>query len=786
MTATGSNRDNPMTGYFKVLRKPDELMENTTQLFLGVRFSCNKCHDHPFEKWTQNEHWQLAAFFRNVRRTGDKRFKGTIGKTAVTKAMPEVEIIDDAGKEKVMHPNTNKEMEPKFPYEHADLAANKTSLRVQFAHWLTSPKNQYFATSYVNRIWAYTMGRGLIEPIDDIRAGNPPSNPELLKRFTEEFISSGFDTQRMMKLMCKSRAFQRSYSTDRWNEDDTVNYTHWIPQRLSAEVLYDAVHRATGSLSHLPGMPAGARAAQVSDSQMKLSDGFFNLFGKPPRETSCECERSSTVMLGPVLNLVNGPTIGNAIADSKNSIAGWVTQEKDDAKLIEKIFLSILSRRPTASEIKNSVELLSAQGYAEEKAALVAELEKYRKELQAKANSQDAEYSAEIVKYEKGFAAGLASWTSAQERALADYEKSRPARQAKWEKEISQGDAIAWTPLEVASAKSKIGAKLEKQNDKSLLVSGKLAKDEYTVVLHTDLVNLTGVRLEAMADKRLPGGGPGRAQNGNIVVNEFRVTAAPKANPKAAKPVVLHRAQATFSQKKFEVPKAVDGKPGTGWALHPQVGKTQIATFEAKKNFGHQGGTILTITILHKFQDGKHNLGRFRVSVTSAARPIDLKRKSLPGPIIAALKIPADKRNPQQREVLKKHFRSIDPGWKKSKLAALPAPVQAVLSTPAAGRNDAQRQQLAAHYRSIDSAWKSTKASKLPANIVAVLRVARGARNEAQRKAVVDYFLALDKGIAERQAALADADKRAANPRLMGAQDVAWALINSPAFLFNR
>ena len=786
MTATGSNRDAPMTGYFKALRKPDELMENTTQLFLGVRFSCNKCHDHPFEKWTQNEHWHLAAYFKQVRRTGDKRFKGKIGKTAVMAAMPEVEIIDDAGKEKVMHPNTNKEMEPKFPFEHGDAAAANSPLRVQFAHWLTSPKNDYFATSYVNRIWAYTMGRGIIEPIDDIRAGNPPSNPELLKRLTDEFVASGFDTQRMMKLMCKSRAFQRSYATNKWNEGDTVNFSHWIPQRLPAEVLYDAVHRATGSVSRLPGMPAGARATQVADSQMKLPDGFFNLFGKPPREASCECERSSTVMLGPVLNLVNGPTIGNAIADPKNALTGWVAKEKDDAKLVERLFLSILSRRPSANEVKNSVEMLSAKGYEEEKAAIAAELEKYRKDLVVKAHAQEAQRSAEVAKYEKGFAAGLASWTAAQERALADYEKSRPARQAKWEQEHAQGKAIAWTTPSVTSAKSKIGATLVKQADNSVLVSGKLAKDEYTVVLHTDQVNLTGVRLEALSDAKLPNKGPGRAQNGNIVVNEFRITAAPKANPKAAQPVALHRAQATFSQQNYEVPKAVDGNAGTGWALHPQTGRTHIATFEAKKNFGHAGGTVLTVTIVHNYVDGKHNLGKFRVSVTSAARPVDLKQKSLPAPVVAALKVPAAKRSPQQAAVLSNHFRTIDTAWKNSKVAALPAPILATIKVPAAKRNDAQRNQLAAHYRSIDRAWKSTKASKLPANIVALLRVARDARTDAQRKAVVDYFLSLDKGVAQRQAALADAQKRAANPRLMGAQDIAWALINSPAFLFNR
>ncbi|MCG8587238.1 MAG: DUF1549 and DUF1553 domain-containing protein, partial [Pirellulales bacterium] len=787
MTATGSNRDNPMTGYFKALRKPDELMENTTQLFLGVRFSCNKCHDHPFEKWTQNEHWHLAAYFKNVGRRGDKRFKGQIGKTAVTQAMPEVEIIDDKGNAKVMHPNTNKEMEPKFPFEHDDLAGKDAPLRRQFAQWLTSPKNEYFAKSYVNRMWAYVMGRGLIEPIDDIRAGNPPSNPELLDRLTKEFVESGFDTQRMMKLMCKSRAFQRSYRTDPWNKDDTVNYTHWVPQRLPAEVLYDAVHRATGSASRLPGMPAGARATQVADSQMKLADGFFNLFGKPAREASCECERSSSVMLGPVLNLVNGPTVGNAISDPNNAITKKVAAEKDDTKLVEYLFLSILNRKPTQQEATSAIASLSADQYAKEKADLVTQLANYRKLLVTKVASQDAKNTAEIATYERGFPANVAKWIAAQDQTLAAYERARSGRQAKWEQEYADGKAVAWNVLAPVEAKSKIGAKLEKQNDQSIFVSGKLAKDTYTVTFHTDMTDLTGVRLEAMADKRLPSKGPGRAQNGNVVVNEFKISVAPRAKPNEAKPIALYRAQATFSQNGYEVPKSIDGNAGTGWALHPGgIGKAQTAVFEAKQNFGHAGGSIVTLTIVHNYTDGKHNLGRFRVSVTSTARPVDLKQKSLPGPVIAALKTPADRRNDKQKAAIANYYRSVDPEWKKTSVAKLPAPVLAVLNVATDKRNDAHKKQLADHYRSIDPAWSATNASSLPANIVALLRVAPASRNAAQKKVISDYYFAQDREIARLQTAIADADKRAANPRLMGAQDIAWALINSPAFLFNR
>src|SRR5262249_44524741 len=150
------------------------------------------------------------------------------------------------------------------------------SRREQFAHWATSKENQYFAKSYVNRLWAYMLGTGLIEPIDDIRAGNPPTNPKLLDRLTEDFIKTGFDARHMMRLICKSRTYQHAVRTNKWNEDDQLNYSHALARRLPAEVLYDAIQRATGSVSRLPGLPAGARAAQLLDSAQDVPGGFLD------------------------------------------------------------------------------------------------------------------------------------------------------------------------------------------------------------------------------------------------------------------------------------------------------------------------------------------------------------------------------------------------------------------------------------------------------------------------------------------------------------------------------
>jgi hypothetical protein len=351
LTASGSSMENPPAAYYKVLREPGLTVENTTQLFLGIRFSCNKCHDHPFERWTQDQYYQLAAYFARVGLKDDPAFKNQrVGGSAVDSAVSISEIVYDLPSGEVKHARTGQETAPKFPFTHADLAPESATRREQVAHWITSPDNPYFAKNAVNRMWGYLMGVGLIEPIDDTRAGNPPSNPELLERLTADFKAGGFDVQAMMRQICKSRVYQHSIAANQWNEDDSINYSHALARRLPAETLFDAVKRATGSTTALPGLPVGFRAVQTPDSQVSPVDSFFDLFGRPPRESACECERSGGVMLGQALNLVNGPTIAEAIADPNNRIARLEAQIKDDGQLVDELFLSILCRFPTEGE----------------------------------------------------------------------------------------------------------------------------------------------------------------------------------------------------------------------------------------------------------------------------------------------------------------------------------------------------------------------------------------------------------------------------------------------------
>ena len=424
LTASGSTFDNPAAAYYKTLRDPADIMENTTQLFLAVRFNCNKCHDHPFERWTQDQYYQMAAYFGQVGRKEDPSFAGQkIGGTAVEGATPLVEIIYDASQGEVKHDRTGQVAAPRFPYRHADVSAADTSRREQLARWVTSPQNQYFARSFVNRLWGYLFGVGIIEPIDDIRAGNPPSNPELLEALERDFVNHGFDIQHMFRTICKSRAYQHSVKTNRWNEWDEINYSHAIPRRLPAEVLYDAIHIATGSQPNLPGVPAGFRAAQLPDAGIPVP--FLDDFGRPVRESACECERSDSMVLGPIMKLVNGPTVSEAITDSKNALTRLVAEQTDDRKLIEEVFLRFLARYPTADELQLSLQAVESVGqdYEMHREAL----QSYKQALPAKqAEWEQRQQGASDVPPEIAaiFAVDPAERTAEQQTALTSHFRS--------------------------------------------------------------------------------------------------------------------------------------------------------------------------------------------------------------------------------------------------------------------------------------------------------------------------------------------------------------------------
>ena len=354
MTANGSTYENPAANYYRIAREPREVMENMTQVFLGTRFQCNQCHDHPFERWTQAQYYELSAFFAGVGR-----------KPGV---LPDEEIIYTLrDPQPVVNPDTNQTVAAaSFPFDIEGNVDTNAHRRKQLAQWLTSPENPYFAKSLVNRYWSYFTGRGIIDPVDDIRASNPPSNPELLEALTGDFVANGWDLKHLIRTIVSSHTYQRSYKTNQWNESDTVNFSHAIPRRLSAEELFDAILIATGAPSNLPGMPAGFRASQLPDPNVKVD--FLDMFGRAPRESPCECERSSEVSLAQTLNLVNGPTVATSIVHPQGRLAKAIASKASDQELVETVYLGVLCRYPTDDELQNSLLYMKNVGKSDEAA----------------------------------------------------------------------------------------------------------------------------------------------------------------------------------------------------------------------------------------------------------------------------------------------------------------------------------------------------------------------------------------------------------------------------------
>jgi Protein of unknown function (DUF1553)/Protein of unknown function (DUF1549) len=620
LTGTGSNVENPAAAYFKILREPDVAMENTTHLFMGVRFNCNKCHDHPFERWTQSQYYELSAYFTQIARKEDPKFKGrkTQG-TDVRPALPLVEIIEDKKDGEIKNERTGQNASAGFPFIHPGTPKAEGPRREQLAKWITSKENPYFAKSYVNRLWSYLLGVGIIEPIDDIRAGNPPTNPALLDKLTDEFIKSDFNVQELIKTICKSRTYQHSIATNKWNKDDDVNYSHAAARRLPAEVLFDSIHRVTGSQSKIPGLPPGSRALMTVDSNVKVPGGFLELLGRPPRESACECERSNGLQLGPVLSLLTGPVMNDAINDPNNRITKIVAAEKDDAKVVEELYLAILNRRPTETELRRDIKVL--------------------------------------VGNEELFA-NLTSERKKRADTVAAYEKQLPQLVARFEESATR--TPVWIPLDPASMKSEGGAIFTKQKNLSILMSGaNPPNDTYTLTFDTNVADITGIRLEVMPDKTLGSQGPGRAPNGNFVLNEFKLEFLKQGDKDKAKTVKLIRAQADFSQDAFPVANAVDGNPATGWAIAPQFAKPHTAVFELQNKIGTNEGTTLTVT-MQQTHGGQHTIGKFRISVTTTRPPILLKG-TVPPDIALVLDIPKDKRTPEQHTAVANHVRANDP-----------------------------------------------------------------------------------------------------------------------------
>ena len=752
ITASGSNKDNPPASYYKILREPTAIMENTTHLFLATRFNCNKCHDHPFERWTQDQYYQTTAYFAQVSlkkddKSGDKR----IGGTAVEGAKPLYEIIYDKTEGETKHDRTGEITAPEFPFTSKHNAPKEGSRRESFAAWLTTKDNEYFAKSYVNRIWGYMTGTGIIEPIDDIRAGNPPSNPELLDWLTKEFTESGFNVRHLVKIITKSRTYQLSVKTNKWNEDDSINFSHAKARRLPAEVLFDSIYRVTGTKSKFPGVPEGTRAAQLPDSGVKLADGFLGNLGRPARESACECERSNELQLGPIMALISGPTVDNAISAKDNAITKLVSDMADNEKMVDELFLRVLNRHATPQEISAAKKII--EDVRLEHKTAIRQLAEYEKEIEPRetirakkrsdairlAKTKLEAYEMEIAPREADADRKQKERIAKAEESLKIYDNELAKRLADWEG--SAAKTTKWENLEIVDLKATNGTKLEKRESNVIFASGDLKKTVYTINANTKLNDITGVRLELLADDKLPKKGPGRNDDGNFVLTELNLKAISTGKEQARKStkVSFKEAKSDFSQKDFDVKKAIDGKiDNSGWASHPKLGVNRTAIFIPKEKFGTKGGSRLTFELNQNYSSNKHSIGKFRLLVTTDDK-IEIGHPSDIGAILA---IASDKRNETQNKRLTNYFKAQDKD----------------LATKNKELEDAKKK------RPEDPKLKEFKASLAKA----------------------EQPLTVDPKLAELRRALDLSKKQQETIRLTAAQDIAWALINSPAFLFNR
>jgi|688.fasta_scaffold35091_2 mono/diheme cytochrome c family protein len=755
LTAAGSNREHPAAAYFKTLRDPALTMENTTHLFLGVRFNCNKCHDHPFERWTQDQYFETAAFFAQVALEKDPESKDrAIGGSAVEGAKPLWEIVKDVPAGELKHDRTGKDVAPKFPFECRFTAPEQATRRQQLAAWITSPDNPYFARSYANRLWGYLFGTGIIDPIDDIRAGNPPTNPALLDHLTASFVAGGFDMRKALAEICTSRTYGLAITSTKWNEDDKINFSRALPRRLPAETLFDALHAAVGSPTKFPGYPVGTRAASLPDVASALGGGFLQTFGKPARESACECERAGGLALGPVMALVSGPAVGDVLADPASDLAKLVRAQPDDRLLVDEVFLRILNRPSSPEEVAAVTGLV--QAISADHDGLVNDLAAAEEAWKTEKVKREQVRSAEIA----AARATLEAATAAHEPTRIENEKKRADRIAAAIAAIDTHNGSPEAPLayyeeqaakmpawQVAKAVEITGAPgmtFETLPDGSVFVSGSTgAMSTISFVVDVpDIKAVTGLRLEAIPDPRLPHGGAGRAPDGNFVVSEVTVDVAPASRPGGTTPLARQKPQADFSAPGFPVAQAADNdgsNPERGWSVAPRQQEIHWAVFELSGAPEIKEPARVFVRIRHAYKGGRHELGRFRISFTAAPVPHTLGVSARAADLA---RIPREKRSATETAELAALVAARDPLREtfaaELAAAALPLPPDPALTALAADLAEAE-------------------------------------------KPVPD-----DPALVRLRADVATSAKQLADRRLTAIQDLAWALVNSPAFFFNH
>ncbi|MFL5341759.1 MAG: DUF1549 domain-containing protein, partial [Gemmataceae bacterium] len=349
LTATGSSREAPAVGYFIVTvgenreAHRSEIVASAAQAFLGTRIGCAQCHNHPLERYTQDDYYHFAAYFSRIRLD---RKESKDGPTVLRVSGPDPN--QNKNPVGVSQPRTGKFMAPQ-PLDHSPLPVSpREDPRARLAAWITDSKNEAFAGAMVNRLWRHFLGVGLVEPVDDLRATNPPTNPELWQYLCREFVEHKFDLKHVMRLILNSRTYQTESATRPGNATDTRYYSHFYPRRLTAEVLADAIASATGVPYQYPGYPLGVRAVQLPDPGVKSV--FLEVFGRPARVTACACERADDIAIPHLLHLLNGDEVLHKIRAGDGRLASLTKSGRPEPEVIDEIFLATIGRRPKESE----------------------------------------------------------------------------------------------------------------------------------------------------------------------------------------------------------------------------------------------------------------------------------------------------------------------------------------------------------------------------------------------------------------------------------------------------
>ena len=365
--ARGSTFENGAANFYSLHQDPLEMAENLSQAFLGMSIGCAKCHDHPMEKWTNDQYYGMANLFARVKGKGwGGDFRSGDGNRTIF-------IVEEGD---VIQPRTGKPQPPRPLDGEALPFDDPGDRRVDLAKWLTSPENPYFSRAIVNRVWANFLGTGIVEPVDDLRLTNPASNEALLAALADHLVDNQYDLKALMRLILNSETYQRSGIPLEGNRADERYYSRYYPKRLSAEVLLDAISQATEAPTKFPGYPDGTRALKLRDAN--VDSYFLQTFGRPDRLITCECERTSDPSMTQVLHILNGETLNEKLArkaDEKakiqdNRIGRLLKAQTPLAEIADEIYLAAFSRLPSDDDRKRLLEVLDSVPESEKREAI--------------------------------------------------------------------------------------------------------------------------------------------------------------------------------------------------------------------------------------------------------------------------------------------------------------------------------------------------------------------------------------------------------------------------------